>query len=396
MDPAKRLQELRQRREQLRHDGDEYMRSENPDPAKVGEQLDAIERIDAEIAQCERAVRAYAPPPGTPGPAPAHGGEQVRGFADLLQLPRERRLEILEQVERHRAARRQGRELHRALDVAVTGDTTYPEVVLGELIDLIDSRRPLWNAGSNLPIPRQGSTIEIPKVDARPTTGNQSAFSAELSSTAFEHSNVTITKFTEGGAVVVPNQMVDWTTSPNYLDETIRQLALAYGRRTEARALAALLAVAETNENEMGSSDFAGFWAALVLSVKEVWAATGDMPDLLVVGPNGWEDLAGFLDDDNRPIFGATLTRTQTGQLVGTDTDGFTFGLRLVASAQGDSAAETDFIGVASSRHLRRGEDVLGSAQVYKPGTHETEVNFVGYGGLRVEPGSAASIIDEA
>lgn len=150
-----------------------------------------------------------------------------------------------------------------------------PDPVIGEIINFIDSSRPLVSFFGTAPV--SAPTFYRPKVTQHTAVGIQgtagSAASAnekvELESQKMTISRLTGTVNTYGGYVNVSKQNIDFS-NPSILDTVVNDLAANYAIETEA-VLAAAVAAAATGSQGYGLAS-----AASQTSIaKAIWTATG-------------------------------------------------------------------------------------------------------------------------
>jgi hypothetical protein len=109
-----------------------------------------------------------------------------------------------------------------------------PTPIVGDLINFIDTARPLVSALGPRPL-EGGPNFWRPRVTTHTTVGKQTAEKAEFSSQAMVIDKLTGTVDTYGGYVNVSRQLIDWST-PAAMDIITQDLAGVYAQNTELNA----------------------------------------------------------------------------------------------------------------------------------------------------------------
>ena len=227
---------------------------------------------------------------------------------------------------------------------AATGDVVVsdaaglvPTPVVTPYYDDIQPLRPIVNALGVRGMPAAGSTFLRPKVSNHSGVAVQSSELGTLETQDFDLSNVTFTKKTFGGKLVLSEQVIDWST-PSMLQASVEDLAGQYALATEDYVVDQL-AASITNSQEVIISDFtsASEVIADLYTAAASIAATGNyFPNALVMAPVMWAKLGAILDGDSRPLFPAASPSNSIGTLPQgvTGTTGNPLGLNLIVSNQ--------------------------------------------------------------
>jgi HK97 family phage major capsid protein len=119
----------------------------------------------------------------------------------------------------------------------ITTDTAgiVPTPVVGNLISLYDSARPVFNSFTSRPMPEKGKTFTRPEITQHVATGDQATEATAVSSQKMTITGNTVTKFTEAGYLDLSQQDVDWT-DPAAMELVIQDFARVYAKRMETRA----------------------------------------------------------------------------------------------------------------------------------------------------------------
>jgi HK97 family phage major capsid protein len=165
----------------------------------------------------------------------------------------------------------------RAADHQKTSDNPgiIPDPIVGELINFIDSSRPLVSFFGTNPV--SAPTFHRPKVTGHTAVGIQGTAGSAASAnekTELTSQKMTITRLdgsvdTYGGYVNVSRQNIDFS-NPSIIDTVVNDLAAQYAIETEA-VFAAAVAAAATGTTGYGLAS-----AASQTSIaKAIWTATG-------------------------------------------------------------------------------------------------------------------------
>src|SRR5262245_39118794 len=142
-----------------------------------------------------------------------------------------------------------------------------PQLIVGPLVNFIDSARPLVSALGPRVL-EGGPQFFRPRVTTHTSVAKQSAEKAEFASQAMVIDKLTATVDTYGGYVNVSRQLIDWST-PGAMDIITGDLAAVYAQQTESAACVAFQTAATAGTTiPTGATDAAAIHAA-------VWAAVG-------------------------------------------------------------------------------------------------------------------------
>lgn len=150
--------------------------------------------------------------------------------------------------------------LDRAVAEMTTADTAgiLPVPIVGELIKLADSSRPVFNALTGRPMPQSGKQFTRPRITQRVNVGEQDPELEELVSRKMIVSSDTVTKRTFGGVLRLSQQDIDWT-DPAILNILLADFVDYYAEVTEGAAcdfLEALPIAADTAADNTGHSPY--------------------------------------------------------------------------------------------------------------------------------------------
>lgn len=262
---------------------------------------------------------------------------------------------------------------------AATGDVVVsdaaglvPTPVVTPYYDDIQPLRPIVSALGARSMPAAGSTFLRPKVVNHSGVAVQSSELGTLETQDFDLTNVTVTKKTFAGKLLLSEQVIDWST-PSMLEASVQDLAGQYALATEAYVVDQM-ADAITNTQEVIVTDFTDseeVIADLYTAAASI-AATGNyFPNALVMAPTMWAKLGSLVDGDGRPLFPQTAPSNGIGLLPSgvAQATGNPLGLTLVVSNQigtqevGNKDAN-EYFWMLNTRGVEVYEDYKGFLQV--------------------------------
>lgn len=271
------------------------------------------------------------------------------------------------------------RRYHRAASHITTGNFTgvFPQPIVGGLINLINSTRPLVNAIGVIPVPA-GPDFRRPKLnDPNLATGvgPQVNQKDELVSQPFTISSDNVSLSTLGGYVNVARQVLDWGVTS--LDVIVNQLAARYSYATERFAYTEMAKSTSHVPLAAGANSQAVI-AAIYAAAGMVFTETGQLPTTLATGPLGWARLGSLSSTDGVPTFPFLNPVNASGSgFNATSFSGNPVGLNLVVTP----AITDDTFWVLNSLALEMYEQVIGQLSVVEPSVVGIQVSYAGYVG---------------
>lgn len=252
-----------------------------------------------------------------------------------------------------------------------------PDTIVGPLINLINTSRPLVAAIGTIPVPA-GPSFRRPRVDdpnVATGVGTQVAQKDELVSKAFTITSENVDLSTLGGYVNVARQVLDWGTAS--MDAIVAQLAGRYSYATERAAISAMSASTSKVTLAAGATADATVKAVYEAAGK-VFEQTGQLPTQLAVGPLGWARLGSLTSSGGVPTFPYLNPMNAQGQMGGATTfTGNPVGLNLVVTP----GITDDTMWVLNSLGLEVYEQVIGQLSVVEPSVLGIQVAYAGYVG---------------
>ena len=291
---------------------------------------------------------------------------------------------------------------HRAAAHQKTSDNLgiVPDPIIGEVLNFIDSARPLVNLLGPRDLP--SATWYRPKVTQHTSVGAQGSAGAaadeksELVSQKMTITRLTGNAVTYGGYVNVSRQNIDFS-SPSSFDAIVNDLSAQYAIQTEAALGAALIAT--TAEKELatasgGTPTAAELVAALWAGVADIYTATkGAGRPVLAVSPGklaSWASLFAPVNPQSAQSSGFSAGDFGQGVM------GTISGIPVVVSA-GVAGAATDYGVLFSTAAVEVYEQRVGALSVVEPSVLGVQVAYAGYfTPMVVESTGVIRIVNEA
>jgi len=319
------------------------------------------------------------------------GGNEVAQYRTAGAYLSDYLTTIIGEGEKQTHARERLTRYHRAAAHVTTGNFTgvFPQAIVGPLISLINTSRPLVSALGTIDVP-SGPSFRRPKLnDPNLATGvgSQANQKDELVSQAFTLSSDNVDLTTLGGYVNVARQVIDWGVAS--MDVIVNQLAGRYSYATERAA------VTEMQKSTSKATLAAGAAADVVLkaiydAAGQVFNQTGQLPTTLAAGPLGWARLGGLSSTQGVPTFPFLNPVNSSGQgMSATSFTGNPVGLNLVVTP----GITDDTFWVLNSLGLEIYEQVVGQLSVVEPSVLGIQVAYAGYVGMyRPAPNGAVHV----
>ena len=281
---------------------------------------------------------------------------------------------------------------------AATGDVlvsdaagVIPTPIVGPVFNDINALRPVVNALGVRAMPESGASFIRPYVKVHSSTAVQSTELAALSTADFEVDDISISKKTFGGKLVLSEQVIDWS-SPSMLDAAIADMAGQYALSTEKETID-VMAAAVTNSQEViiaSATDEEEFIRDVYLAAADIADKGNYLPNALVVSPAKWATLGGLTDSTGRPVFPQVGPMNAPGTLTGVSSyNGNPLGLQLVVSNQVGSQAignktATEYYWLLNTRGVEVYEQYKGFIRDESVGTLAVTVAVRGYFAAKV------------
>jgi HK97 family phage major capsid protein len=186
--------------------------------------------------------------------------------------------------------------LTRTVATMATGDTAgiIPVPILGPMIELANHLRPTFASLTPRPMPTVGKTFSRPQITQHVNVGQQAAELDELASRKMTIAGNTVTKMTLGGVLTISEQDIDWT-DPAVLDIVVQDFVNMYAEATEAKAIAALVALA-TTDSPYDDTSIATIISSFMTAITTCYAAAKRKPDTCWLALDAALTLAGTVN----------------------------------------------------------------------------------------------------
>jgi HK97 family phage major capsid protein len=288
----------------------------------------------------------------------------------------------------------------RALAEQTTEDVAagaMPPTVVGDLVNALVRRTPLFGVFSRYGLPEMGMTFNRPKVTQHGLVGYQATQKTEVASKDVKLDADAVNIFTVAGALNVSRQFIDRTP---YWGRVFADMVATYANFLNAElagdgngttAIKGLKTFAGT-PIDVATMDGAGLTAA----AYEAWAALMDgeqeqSPDAAVMNATTWGRIAGIVDGDKRPIFPALAPSNASGTSTLNGPGPF-FGLPVVISKAIDD--DTIYLPIRDGLEFYAspsGEQPF-TLSVDEPGILGVETAIYGYVATYAKPDSVKAL----
>ena len=256
-----------------------------------------------------------------------------------------------------------------------------PDPVVGNVLNFIDSTRPLVNFLGPQAMP--SATWHRPKVTQHTTVGVQgSAGAAADEKSELQSQKMTITRLdgnakTYGGYVNVSRQNIDFS-SPSAMDAIINDLAGQYAIQTEAATAAAFAAASQTLELTGAAGNLNTLPATAF--VEGIWKAAGTVFNAV----KGAGRLGVVISSDVLGVFGQAFAPYNAQNAQGTGFSAASFGQGIMGTISGipvilSSGLAANSAIVFSTAAVEVYEQRIGTLQVAEPSVLGVQVAYAGY-----------------
>lgn len=276
---------------------------------------------------------------------------------------------------------------------AATGDVLLsdaagllPTPVVAPIFDDINPLRPIVSALGPKAMPAAGSSFLRPYIKVHSSVGAQTTELTALSTANFEVDDISISKKTFGGKLVLSEQVIDFS-SPSILDAAIQDLAGQYALATE-KEVVNTMAAAMTNAEEQVTdlTDGDAIVEQMYLAASEIAAVGNYLPNVAVVSPAVWAKLGNATDGAGHKLFPQVNTVTGMGTLPAgvSGWNGNPLGVQLIVSNQigtqaiGNKTA-AEYIWLMNSRAVECFELQRGFLELRDPATLGLTISVRGY-----------------
>lgn len=276
---------------------------------------------------------------------------------------------------------------------AATGDVLVsdaagllPTPVVSPIFTDINPLRPIVSALGARSMPAAGSSFLRPYIKVHSAAGQQTTELTALSTANFEVDDISISKKTFGGKLVLSEQVIDWS-SPSILDAAIQDLAGQYALATEKEVVDTMAAAMTNAEEQIADlTDGDAIVQNLYIAASEIAAVGNFLPNVAVVSPAVWANLGNATDGAGHKIFPQVNTITGLGTLPAgvTGWNGNPLGLQLIVSNQVGTQAignktAAEYIWLMNSRAVECYELQKGFLELRDPANLGLTISVRGY-----------------
>lgn len=273
------------------------------------------------------------------------------------------------------------RQYVRAADESTTtnsGLTLAPH--LQEFISTSIGGRPTIEAISQGALPASGMSFTIPKLTQAPTVADVNEegnpFGTPMTS---DYLTVSINKY--AGASVVSWELID-RSSPEFLNELLREMNLAYAKATDVAVVSALLSGGTDATAVAAGAD--GLQSFISTESAAAYAGSGNFARNLVANTTNWAAIMGYQDGSDRPLYNAAAPQNTPGFAVGTSLVGNVLGTNLYVDPHMGTGGDEGMILLAPEAATWY-ESALRQVRVDVIGSGQIEVSVYGYGALAIK-----------
>ena len=276
-------------------------------------------------------------------------------------------------VVRAQAQERLERTLQNTTSTTVSGHIAATHMT--EIMDIIDSSRPVVASGRKVPLDR--GSLTYPVIGTRPTVTLQSSEKTEAGTVGPTVSSATLTANTYLGGANISWQAVNWS-SPSVLDLYFQLAAEAYARQTEAVACEAVetsnigtIGTASSRLGTAGTESYSQWRAAVGSALSSIYTATSGRhrTNTLYLSADRFFALATLATTDVTAL-------SPIGQLDIANMSGNFFGLNVVGSYGFDT--NTAVVGDSSALLIGENPNNPVEMRVVEPSIGGWEVGLIG------------------
>ena len=241
------------------------------------------------------------------------------------------------------------------------------------------------DAISRATLPPAGMSFEIPKITTAPTVA-QADEAAALSETDTAASFVSVAVKKFGGQQTFSVELLD-RSSPLFFDELVRQMEYAYAKATDEYVTNQIISSGQIAATAQANTA-TGLMGFVAQAAAEVYKDSLGFARNIVVSPEQWGNIMGYVESGGRPIFTATNPQNAGGQVSPTSLRGNVGGLDLYVSRSLSALTYTTGDGsmfVINPDAYTWYESPRLSLRTNVINTGQIDVNYYGYGAVAVK-----------
>jgi HK97 family phage major capsid protein len=223
-------------------------------------------------------------------------------------------------------------------------------------------------------------SFTIPKLTQAPTV-EEVPEEGDPFGTPMTSSFLTVDVAKYAGASRISWELID-RSSPEFLNELLREMNIAYAKATDVAVVSALLSGGTDATAVAGTAD--GLQSFISTESAAAYAGSGNFARNLVANTTNWSAIMGYQDGADRPLYNAAAPQNTPGFTDGTSLVGNVLGTNLFVDPHMGAGGDEGMILLAPEaatwyespvRQVR--VDVIGSGQI--------EVSVYGYGAIAVK-----------
>jgi HK97 family phage prohead protease/HK97 family phage major capsid protein len=241
------------------------------------------------------------------------------------------------------------------------------------------------DAISRATLPASGMSFEIPKITTAPTVA-QADEEAALSETDTASSFVSVAVKKFGGQQTFSVELLD-RSSPLFFDELVRQMEYAYAKATDEYVANTIIGNDQLAATAQANTA-TGLMGFVAQAAAEVYKDSLGFARNIVVSPEQWGNIMGYVESGGRPIFTASNPSNAGGQVSPTSLRGNVGGLDLYVSRSLSALGYTTGNGsmfVINPDSYTWYESPRLSLRTNVINTGQIDVNYYGYGAVAVK-----------
>ena len=241
------------------------------------------------------------------------------------------------------------------------------------------------DAISRATLPASGMSFEIPKITTAPTVA-EAAEEAALSETDTASSFVSVAVKKFGGQQTFSVELLD-RSSPLFFDELVRQMEYAYAKATDEYVANTIIGNDQLAATAQANTA-TGLMGFVAQAAAEVYKDSLGFARNIVVSPEQWGNIMGYVESGGRPIFTASNPSNAGGQVSPTSLRGNVGGLDLYVSRSLSALGYTTGNGsmfVINPDAYTWYESPRLSLRTNVINTGQIDVNYYGYGAVAVK-----------
>ena len=195
-------------------------------------------------------------------------------------------------------------EFAMSADTTTTGAGAVPDYLAAEFLSVLATQRPFTNSIGSRSAGSYGMTVSTPKWGTKPTVTAQSSELDEPSSTTTSVTTLDVDLVTYAGANRVSQQLVR-RSSPDFVDQLVRELVSSYNKVTDAAGIAAVHSSATGAHTAVVadlSADAAATFAAFNAANTAIIPDMRRPADTIWLAPDKWAELNSLVDSEGRPL----------------------------------------------------------------------------------------------